>query len=160
MLFLIISNCGRLQTVDTTFNKTNIGKDQASKHSIGTIFFSKLFHLHMDFLVDYVEELFQFFLQLSKEQLQGAVQDLKEMTPEPMNSMLVDKQPRGEAIRKRAERLSMVTRDVPPTSDPEEGHSAGQSREQSTRARPLCSACKNPMRGHRFIEDCPKNRKE
>lgn len=114
----------------------------------------------MDFLVDYVEELFQFFLQLSKEQLQGAVQDLKEMTPEPMNSMLVDKQPRGEAIRKRAERLSMVTRDVPPTSDPEEEHCAGQSMEQSTRARPLCSACKNPMRGHRFIEDCPKNRKE
>lgn len=78
----------------------------------------------MDFFVDYVEELFQFFLGLSKEQLQGVVQNLKEMTPEPMNSMLVDKQPREEAIRKRAERLSMVTRDVPPTADPEEGHSA------------------------------------
>lgn len=71
----------------------------------------------MDFFVDYVEELFQFFLGLSKEQLQGVVQNLKEMTPEPMNSMLVDKQPREEAIRKRAERLSMVTRDVPPTAD-------------------------------------------
>ena len=81
----------------------------------------------MDFLVDYVEELFQFFLGLSKEQLQGAVQDLKVMTPEPMNSMLVDKQPREEAIRKRAERLSMVTRDVPPTADPE-GHSAEPGR--------------------------------
>ena len=77
----------------------------------------------MDFLVDYVEDLFQFFLGLSKEQLQGAVQDLKEITPEPMNSMLVDKQPREEAIRKRTEKLSMVTRDVPPTTDPEEGHS-------------------------------------
>ena len=82
----------------------------------------------MDFLVDYIEELFQFFLGLSKEQLQGAVQDLKEITPEPMNSMLVDKQPREEAIRKRAERLSMVTRDVPPTTDPEEGHSTEPGR--------------------------------
>ena len=82
----------------------------------------------MDFLVDYVEELFQFFLGLGKEQLQGAVQDLKVMTPEPMNSMLVDKQPREEAVKKRAERLSMVTRDVPPTTDPEEGHSAEPGR--------------------------------
>ena len=77
----------------------------------------------MDFLVDYVEELFQFFLGLSKEQLQGAVQELKEMTPEPMNSMLVDKQPREEAIR-----LSMVTRDGPPTTDPEEGHATESGR--------------------------------
>ena len=81
----------------------------------------------MDFLVDYVEDLFQFFLGLSKEQLQGAVQDLKEITPEPMNSMLVDKQPREEAIRKRTEKLSMVTRDVPPTTDPE-GHSTEPGR--------------------------------
>ena len=50
------------------------------------------------------------------------------MTPEPMNSMLVDKQPREEAIRKRTERLSMVTRDVPPTTDPEEGHSTQPGR--------------------------------
>ena len=86
----------------------------------------------MDFLVGYVEELFQFFLGLSKEQLQGAVQDLKEMTPEPMNSMLVDKQPREEAIKKRAERLSMVTRDVPPTTDPEERHSTEPGRASVT----------------------------
>ena len=76
----------------------------------------------------FLVEIFQFFLGLSKQQLQGAVQDLKEMTPEPMNSMLVDKQPREEAIKKRAERLSMVTRDVPPTTDPEEGHSAQPGR--------------------------------
>ena len=86
----------------------------------------------MDFLVGYVEELFQFFLGRSKEQLQGAVQDLKEMTPEPMNSMLVDKQPREEAIKKRAERLSMVTRDVPPTTDPEERHSTEPGRASVT----------------------------
>ena len=82
----------------------------------------------MVFLVDYVGELFQFFLGLSKQQRQGTVQDLKEMKPEPMNSMLVDKQPREEAIKKRAERLNMVTRDVPPTTDPEAGHSAQPGR--------------------------------
>lgn len=85
-------------------------------------------HLRVHFLVDYVEELFQFFLGLSKEQLQGAVQDLKEMTPEPMNSMLVDKQPKEEAIKKRADRLSMVTRDVPPTTDTGEGPSTAPGR--------------------------------
>lgn len=53
------------------------------------------------------------------------------MTPEPMNSMLVVKQPREEAIRKRAERLSMVTRDVPPTTDPEERHSTESVADQS-----------------------------
>ena len=66
--------------------------------------------LHVDFFVDCVERLFQFFLGLSKEQLRGAVQDLKVMTREPMNSMLVDKQPREEAIRERAERLGIVGR--------------------------------------------------
>ena len=55
--------------------------------------------------LDYVEDLFQFFLGLNKQQLQDAAIELKEMTPYYMGSMLVDKESREEAIRKREERL-------------------------------------------------------
>ena len=71
-----------------------------------------------------MEDLFQFFLGLNKQQLQDAPLELKEMTPDHMVSMLVDKESREEAIRKREERLWMVTRDVPPTSDPTAGPSS------------------------------------
>lgn len=59
--------------------------------------------------------MFQFFLGLSKQQLQETFNELKATVPAPMNTML-DKQPREEAIRKRMERSSMVTKDVPPTA--------------------------------------------
>ena len=39
------------------------------------------------------------------------------MAPAPMNSML-DKQPREEAIEKRAKRMKMTVEDVPPTGAP------------------------------------------
>lgn len=29
----------------------------------------------------------------------------------------------------------------------------------TTRARPSCSLCKKPMKGHKNVADCPKNRK-
>ena len=79
--------------------------------------YNNTFLLSLIVLLDYVGELFQFYLGLKAEQLQEARQTLKDMEPEPMNSML-DKQPREEAIRKRAERLSMVAKDVPPTAPP------------------------------------------
>lgn len=65
------------------------------------------------YCLDYVGELFQFFMTLSKQQLQDACIELKNMVPDPMNSML-EKQPREEAIRKRTERMRMVAKDVPP----------------------------------------------
>ena len=71
-----------------------------------------------------MEDLFQFFLALNKQQLQDVALELKEMTPDHMVSMLVDKESREEAIRKREERLRMVTRDVLPTSDPTAGPSS------------------------------------
>ena len=71
-----------------------------------------------------MEDLSQFFLGLNKQQLQDAALELKEMTADHMVSMLVDKESREEAIRKREERLRMVTRDVPPTSDPTAGPSS------------------------------------
>jgi len=52
--------------------------------------------------VDYVEEIYQTYLQSTKEELSAAAITLQEMTPAPTNSML-EKQPREEAIDKRAE---------------------------------------------------------
>ena len=50
-----------------------------------------------------------------KELLKKESKYLKEMMPQPMNTMLV-KQPRDEAIKKRSERKAMVVKDVPPTA--------------------------------------------
>lgn len=64
---------------------------------------------------DYVEEIFQTFLMATPEQLAAATQELNEMTPAPMNTML-EKQPVAEAIEKRRRRRAMIVEDVPPTT--------------------------------------------
>ena len=64
--------------------------------------------------LDYVEELYQFYLKSSKEDLASAVEELKKMTPQPMVSMF-DKQPKEAAVQKRSERKRMVAKEVPPT---------------------------------------------
>ena len=47
---------------------------------------------------DYVEEIYQTFVNASKEALKDAATKLKEKTPAPMNRML-ERQPREEAIQ-------------------------------------------------------------
>lgn len=69
-------------------------------------------------LSEYVEKFYQTYLQSPKEELKAATIKLQEMTPAPMNSML-EKQPREEALEKRAKRMKMTVEDVPPpTSEP------------------------------------------
>ena len=70
-----------------------------------------LFNEHLD----YVGELFKFYMTLSKQQLQDACNGMTKMVPQPMNSML-DKQPREEDIGKREKRMNIVTTAVPPTA--------------------------------------------
>ena len=60
-------------------------------------------------------EIYQIFLNASKNDLRDAATKLKENTPAPMNRML-EKQPREEAIQKRVERKKMTAKDVPPTT--------------------------------------------
>ena len=67
------------------------------------------------FVSDYVEEIFQTFLNASKEEMVNATAKLSEKTPSPMNTML-EKQSRDEAIKKKEERSQMVVKDVPPTT--------------------------------------------
>ena len=69
---------------------------------------------HISFFLDYVEELYQFYLKSSKVDLASAVDELKEMTTQSMVPMF-DKQPKEAAVQKRSERKRMVTKQVPPT---------------------------------------------
>ena len=62
-----------------------------------------------------MEEIFQTFMNASKDELVNAAAKLTEKTPAPMNTML-EKQSRDEAIKKKEERSQMVVKDVPPTT--------------------------------------------
>ena len=66
-------------------------------------------------VTDYVEEIFQTFMNASKEEMLHAAIKLREKTPAAMNSMM-EKQPREEALKERADRKRMVVKDVPPTT--------------------------------------------
>lgn len=72
---------------------------------------------YLYYVSEYVEKFYQTYLQSPKEELKAATIKLQEMTPAPMNSML-EKQPREEALEKRAKRMKMTVEDVPPTSEP------------------------------------------
>jgi len=59
-----------------------------------------------------MEEIFQTFLNASKEEMVNAAAMLSEKTPAPMNTML-EKQSRDEAIKKKEERSQMVEKMSP-----------------------------------------------
>ena len=64
----------------------------------------------------YVEDIYQVMLcAIQAGKLKSARNDLKEMTPLPMNTMLV-KQSKSEAILKKVQRKGMTIVDVPPTN--------------------------------------------
>ena len=62
-----------------------------------------------------MEDIFQTYLDASKDALKKAAKALKEKTPPAMNTML-NKQSRAEAVRKREERKKMVVKNIPPTT--------------------------------------------
>ena len=62
-----------------------------------------------------MEEIFQTFMNASKEEMVNAAAELSGKTPATMNTML-EKQSRDEAIKKKEERSQMVVKDVPPTT--------------------------------------------
>ena len=67
-------------------------------------------------LTDYVEDIYQAMIEaIRSKQLEDAIDELKEQTPPPMNTML-NKQSKEEAIQKRnmKDRIQLV--DVPPTN--------------------------------------------
>lgn len=60
-----------------------------------------------------MEEIFQTFLTATKEELKGAADKLKDMTPPPMNTML-EKESRSSAVKKKIDRSKKITQNVPP----------------------------------------------
>ena len=61
-----------------------------------------------------MEDIFQTYLDASKDALKKAAKALKEKTPAAMNTML-NKQSRAEAVRKREERKKIVVKNIPST---------------------------------------------
>ena len=67
------------------------------------------------FLLDYVEEMFNTFVDAKlNKKLKAARKELETMAPAPMNTML-EKQPRKEATEAWRKRKSMVVQEVPRT---------------------------------------------
>ena len=64
-------------------------------------------------ILDYVDEIFSTIIcfSIKTNALKKAREELKTMTPAPMNTML-EKQPKSEAIRKREDRRQMQVKDT------------------------------------------------
>jgi len=66
--------------------------------------------------LDYVEDVYQTMLHsINGNKLKETVQELKDMTPASMNTML-EKEPKQQAIEKQQRRKTMTVLDVPPTT--------------------------------------------
>ncbi len=63
---------------------------------------------------DYVDDIFETFVQSTEDNREHAAEALAEITPSPMDTML-EKQSKDEAIIKRNQRKQMVIEDVPAT---------------------------------------------
>ena len=62
-----------------------------------------------------MEEIFQTFLAATSEELKGAKDKLKDMTPSPMNTML-EKESKSDAVKKKIDRSKKTVENVPPTT--------------------------------------------
>ena len=63
-----------------------------------------------------MDEIYQSFLESTAEILKSSHDELKQMTPSHMDTMLENKQTREEAMAKRLKRKNMVVEDIPPTT--------------------------------------------
>ena len=117
-------------------------------------------------------------MKASKDDLKAAAKELKDKTPPPMNTMM-EKQSRVDALAKREARSKMVTENIPPTtpgicflSMPIMNTSITKSfislitivpkvsaKKKKERQPPKCSLCKQPMKGHKNVPNCPRNKK-
>ncbi|XP_028415670.1 uncharacterized protein LOC114539104 [Dendronephthya gigantea] len=112
---------------------------------------------------EYVDDIYQTFVRAySQKQLAEACVALDAMTPEPMNTMFENKEERMLAVEKQKARRSLVVENVPsttPISVVLAQEEAAKIAKSAKRAPPRCAVCKNPMKGHKKIKDCPKNQK-
>ncbi|XP_068757455.1 uncharacterized protein [Montipora capricornis] len=126
-------------------------------HSLLNQFAPKMIGYSYDMLRKSIWNLNEIYLESTKKELNAAAMQLKEMAPAPMNSML-HKQPREEAIEKRAMTVEDVAPTSTPISEPITSTEAQKEGASKPRRQYKCPVCKNPMKGHKNV-DCPKNRK-
>ncbi|XP_046845066.1 uncharacterized protein LOC124438917 isoform X2 [Xenia sp. Carnegie-2017] len=111
---------------------------------------------------EYVDELFESVMLSIKDKdaLSNSQNLLKEMSSPPMNVML-QKQPRSEVLLKQVRRKCIVVNDVPPSIPATSVPFSCQSNVavSKEKCQPKCLTCKKPMKGHKHVADCPKNRK-
>ncbi|XP_031559838.1 uncharacterized protein LOC116296014 [Actinia tenebrosa] len=107
---------------------------------------------------DYIEDIYTTFIETKQEKkLPAAVEELEAMTPAPMNTML-EKQSRNGALQLWKKRKSMVVQEVSGTEPV--GEAVPVNRPVPAEKQPRrCRLCKNPMKNHKFVLDCPKNRR-
>lgn len=67
------------------------------------------------FLLDYVADIFETLTTTSKADPQSMAEELKDEVPEPLHTMLAEKEIREEAIAKYRQRKEKVTTICPPT---------------------------------------------
>lgn len=67
------------------------------------------------FFTDYVAHIYQTLTTTPRAELKLLVEDLKQEVPQPLHTMLVDKESREEAITKYKQRKELETVICPPT---------------------------------------------
>ncbi|XP_044176759.1 uncharacterized protein LOC114964351 [Acropora millepora] len=118
---------------------------------------AKVTHVRVKPNYDYIDDIYNTFLDAKKcNTLRAAKEDLEAMTPAPMNAML-EKQPQDEAIELWKKRKSMVVQDIPRTVAVHESAPGEDNSNTTRRGIRHCRQCKNPMKGHKNVKDCPRN---
>lgn len=103
---------------------------------------------------------FQTFLTSTKDELKGASDKLKDITPSPMNTML-EKESKSTAVQKKMQRSKKITENVPPTTPAEiQDPETGSEQRAASKMPRKCSLCQHPMKGHSKVSTCPKNKKK
>ncbi|XP_022803592.1 uncharacterized protein LOC111340932 [Stylophora pistillata] len=97
---------------------------------------------------DYVAEIYKTLTTTPRAELKLLEEELKHEVPDPMHSMLEDKEDKGEAIIKYKRRKERETVIIPPTCTEEELQETNE-RTASGRRPPHCSKCGQPKRGHK-----------
>ena len=105
-------------------------------------------------MLGYVDEI---YAVLETAVMDGSLKEISTLIqaklPAPMNTMLT-KQSHEEAILKYKARQAMLNKEVPATEGAE---NVDEQQIQQQRRKPSCHFCKQPMKGHKNVSNCPKN---
>jgi len=99
---------------------------------------------------DYVADIYETITTTPRAELKVLAGELKRQVPEPVHTMLADKETKEDAVAKYKKRKEMETVICLPTCTEEELQPTGQRTRTATgRRAPHCSKCGKPKRGHK-----------